>query len=296
MDFEQLKTELAEVIKGVSFEQLVNKLVDFATTSGFKLLAVIILVIVGLKAIKWLKKWIRTSPKLDKVDSSLRSFAVSFLSVVLYAILFVTVLMILGVPATSFVAVLTTCAAAIGLALQGSLSNFAGGIMILLFKPFKVGDYIEAAGESGVVSEISVVYTELLTLDNKRITIPNGTLTNSVIENYSSEELRRVDLNFSAAYNCDMKKVKEVIGSDRHYVLDNSKTGLFWIQGCSDGIGTESENTMAEYTSMFMNCKDLTSVSFSKISLTKLSKLTSVASSLIVLTSSFPTLFNSTLG
>lgn len=222
MDFEQLKTELAEMIKGVSFEQLVNKLVDFATTSGFKLLAVIILVIIGLKAIKWLKKWIRTSPKLDKIDSSLRSFAVSFVSVVLYALLFVTVLMILGVPATSFVAVLTTCAAAIGLALQGSLSNFAGGIMILLFKPFKVGDYIEAAGESGVVSEISVVYTELLTLDNKRITIPNGTLTNSVIENYSSEDLRRVDLTFNTSYDCDTETVKSVIRK----VIDSNPMAL----------------------------------------------------------------------
>jgi small conductance mechanosensitive channel len=180
------------------------------------------MVIVGLKVIKWLKKWIRTSPSLDKIDSSLRSFAVSFLSVVLYAILFVTSLMILGVPATSFIAVLTTCAAAIGLALQGSLSNFAGGIMILLFKPFKVGDYIEAAGESGTVSEISVVYTELLTLDNKRITIPNGTLTNSVIENYSSEDLRRVDLTFNTSYDCDMETVKSVINK----VIENNPKAL----------------------------------------------------------------------
>ncbi len=195
----------------MNFEGIINKIVEFATTMGFKIVAVIILVIVGLKAIKWLKKWIRTSEKLDKIDSSLRSFAVSFLSVVLYALLFITVLMILGVPATSFVAVLTTCAAAIGLALQGSLSNFAGGIMILLFQPFKVGDYIEVAGESGTVSEISVVYTEILTPDNKRITIPNGTLTNSVIENYSSEDLRRVDLTFNAAYGCDIEKVKSII-------------------------------------------------------------------------------------
>ncbi|MBQ8766253.1 MAG: mechanosensitive ion channel [Clostridia bacterium] len=222
MSFEQFKNELSEIFTEVSFEQLINKIVEFATTSGFKILAVIILVIVGLKAIKWLKKWIRTTEKLDKVDSSLRSFAVSFVSVVLYALLFVTVLMILGVPATSFVAVLTTCAAAIGLALQGSLSNFAGGIMILLFKPFKVGDYIEAAGESGVVSEISVVYTELLTVDNKRITIPNGTLTNSVIENYSSEELRRVDLTFRTSYDCDMGTVKNIIGK----VIDSNPMAL----------------------------------------------------------------------
>lgn len=195
----------------MNFDGIINKIVEFATTMGFKIITVIVLVIVGLKAIKWLKKWIRTSPKLDKIDSSLRSFAVSFISVVLYALLFVTILMILGVPATSFVAVLTTCAAAIGLALQGSLSNFAGGIMILLFKPFKVGDYIEVAGESGTVSEISVVYTEILTVDNKRITIPNGTLTNSVIENYSSEDLRRVDLTFNTAYGCDIEKVKSII-------------------------------------------------------------------------------------
>ena len=212
MDLEQIKNEVADMSVKTVADRLVDKLVEFATTTGFKLLAVILIVIIGMKAIKWMKKWIRTSPKLDKIDSSLRSFAVSFLSVVGYALLFVTALMILGVPATSFVAVLTTCAAAIGLALQGSLSNFAGGIMILLFKPFKVGDYIEAAGESGTVSEISVVYTELLTVDNKRITIPNGTLTNSVIENYSSEKLRRVDLTFNTAYDCDIEKVKEIIG------------------------------------------------------------------------------------
>lgn len=222
MGFEQLETEFAEIVKSIGVEQLVSKFIEFATTSGFKLVAVIVLVIVGLKGIKWLKKWIRTSPRLDKVDSSLRSFAVSFVSVLLYAILFVTVLMILGVPATSFVAVLTTCAAAIGLALQGSLSNFAGGIMILLFKPFKVGDYVEAAGESGTVSEISVVYTELLTYDNKRITIPNGTLTNSVIKNYTSEKLRRVDLTFDTSYKCDVETVKSVISK----VIENNPKAL----------------------------------------------------------------------
>lgn len=211
MDILQKETDIGTVLKDVGLEQLITKLVEFVTTSGFKLIAVIFLVILGLKGIKWLKKWIRTSHKLDKLDSSLRSFAVSFVSVVLYSLLFVTVLMILGVPATSFVAVLTTCAAAIGLALQGALSNFAGGIMILLFKPFKVGDYITATGESGTVTEISVVYTELLTFDNKRITIPNGTLTNSVIENYSSEKFRRVDFTFRTSLDADVENVKSII-------------------------------------------------------------------------------------
>jgi small conductance mechanosensitive channel len=195
----------------IDFDKIVNYLVELATTTGLKLLGAIVLVIVGMKGIKWLRKWIRTSEKLNKIDDSLRSFMISFSSVVLYIVLFITVAVILGIPTTSFITMLASCGVAIGLALQGSLSNFAGGIMILIFKPFKVGDYIEAAGESGTVTEISVVYTELLTVDNKKITIPNGTITNSVIENYSAEKIRRVDLTFNTAYDCDIEKVKKII-------------------------------------------------------------------------------------
>ena len=195
----------------INFEEIMNYLVELATSAGLKLLAAIVLVIVGLKGIKWLRKWIRTSEKLNKIDNSLRSFMISFSSVVLYIVLFITVAVILGIPTTSFITMLASCGVAIGLALQGSLSNFAGGIMILLFKPFKVGDYIDAAGESGTVTEISVVYTELLTVDNKRIIIPNGTITNSVIENYSAENIRRVDFTFNTAYDSDIDKVKRII-------------------------------------------------------------------------------------
>ncbi|MBQ8682954.1 MAG: mechanosensitive ion channel family protein [Clostridia bacterium] len=186
-------------------------LLNLATSLGLKLLEAIIILVVGLKLIGWLKKFLKNSPKLNKLDSGLRSFLVSFSSIVLYVLLIITIAMILGVPVTSFITILASCGVAVGLALQGSLSNFAGGIMILLFKPFKVGDFIEAAGETGTVTEITVVYTVLLTPDNKRITVPNGTLTNSVIENYSAEDLRRVDLTFTAAYDCDVEKVKAVI-------------------------------------------------------------------------------------
>ena len=125
--------------------------------------------------------------------------------------LVITIASILGIPATSFITILASCGVAVGLALQGTLSNFAGGLMLLLFKPFKVGDYVEVAGEAGTVAEISVVYTVILTVDNRRITIPNGSLTNSVIENYSAEEQRRVDLTFCTAYDCDIEKTKKVI-------------------------------------------------------------------------------------
>ncbi len=195
----------------MNFDKILDFLWSFATSWGIKLLGAIIILIVGLKLIGALAKWLKTSPKLDKIDGSLRSFLVSFSKIVLYVILVITIATTLGVPATSFITILASCGVAVGLALQGSLSNFAGGLMILFFKPFKVGDFIEASGKTGIVEEISVVYTVLLTPDNKRITLPNGAITNSVIENYSSEELRRVDIDFNAAYDCDVEKVKKVI-------------------------------------------------------------------------------------
>lgn len=195
----------------MNWENILGILINFATTFGIKLLGAIIFSVIGIKFTSWISKWIRTSQKFDKLDNSLRSFLSSFIKIVLYIIIIITVAMILGVPATSFITILASCGVAIGLALQGSLSNFAGGLMILFFKPFKVGDYIEASGESGTVAEISVVYTELLTPDNKRITVPNGTLTNSVIKNYSSESLRRVDLVFNVSYDSDDEKVKSII-------------------------------------------------------------------------------------
>ena len=211
MNFEQIKDELSGIATKTGLEQLTGKLVDFATTTGFKLVAVIALVIVSLKAIKWIKKWIKTSPKLNKIDTSLRSFAVSFISVLLYSILFVTVLMILGVPATSFVALLTTCAAAIGLALQGSLANFAGGVVILLMRPYKLGDYVQIGGEEGNVEKIELFYTYLSTSDNKVVVIPNANASNDTIVNYCKNNTRRVDIVFQIAYENDFEQAKQII-------------------------------------------------------------------------------------
>ena len=195
----------------MDWKKLLDIAIEFATSWGIKLLAAIIVFIIGLKIVKSVKKWIKRTPKLSKLDPSVRSFISSAANILLYFVLIITVASILGIPATSFITILASCGVAIGLALQGSLSNFAGGLMLLIFKPFKVGDFVEVSGESGTVEEVTVVYTVILTGDNKRITIPNGTLTNSVIKNYSAEELRRVDLTFNTAYNCDIEKVKTVI-------------------------------------------------------------------------------------
>ncbi len=195
----------------MDWQNIISQISAFVTSFGIKLLGAIIIFLIGIKLTSFVSKWMSKSTKLDKLDNSLRSFLSSFIKIVMYTVLIITIAMILGVPATSFITILASCGVAIGLALQGSLSNFAGGLMILFFKPFKIGDFIEAAGETGTVAEISVVYTELLTLDNKRVTVPNGTLTNSIIKNYSSEELRRVDLVFNVAYNSDDQKVKSII-------------------------------------------------------------------------------------
>ncbi len=195
----------------MTWENFLNFLFELVSTLGVKILGALITLVVGLKIIRWLKKWIINSPKLNKIDGSVRSFLSSFTGVALYIVLFVTIAMMLGIPTTSFVAALASCFAAIGLAMQGFLSNFAGGLMILLFKPFRVGDYISTPDTEGTVDEITVVYTVLHTVDNKVITIPNGTLTNSVIVNYSAVEKRRVDITFSTGYECDIEKVKAIL-------------------------------------------------------------------------------------
>ena len=147
----------------MNWNTLWNYLVELGTSLGLKLLAALLLLIIGLRLIKWVKKWLRTSRRLDKVDAGVRAFVVSFAGVGLYVLLFITFAMVLGIPTTSFITALASCGVAIGLALQGALSNFAGGLMILLFKPFKVGDYIETPDAAGTVSDITVVYTVLCT-------------------------------------------------------------------------------------------------------------------------------------
>jgi len=201
----------------LDFDKLLEFLIQLGISLGGKLLGALVILIVGLKLVKYVKKWIKTTEKLEKLDTGVRSFLSSFASISLYIVLFITVAMTLGIPTTSFITALASCGVAIGLALQGTLSNFAGGLMILLFKPFKVGDYIEASGESGTVDSITVVYTILRTPDNKMITIPNGTLTNSVIENYSAHDTRRVDMVFTASYDCDVDKVKEILMNAARY-------------------------------------------------------------------------------
>lgn len=210
----------------MSFESLVNTLLELLTTIGLRMVYAALVTFVGLKLIKWLKKKLPDLPFMERLDAGLRSFLSSTLAIMLYALLFISVAMIMGIPTTSFIAALASCMAAIGLAMQGSLSNFAGGLMLLIFKPFRTGDYISVPdlNVDGTVKAITVVYTVLRTFDNIEVTVPNGALANSVVKDLSVPETRRVDLTFRVALNTPLDKleavIREVLATDSRVLPD----------------------------------------------------------------------------
>ena len=172
---------------------------DLCTTVVGKALLALVVWIVGRYVIKKIMGLVEKIKALDKIEPNTRTFVVSAVRWLLYVILVVSIVAILGVPMASVITVLGTAGAAIALSLQGSLSNLAGGIMLVIFRPFKVGDYVEAAGVAGFVKEINLFYTVLNTVDNCRINVPNGSLMNTNVTDYSAEETRRVDLSFACA-------------------------------------------------------------------------------------------------
>ncbi|PIE90347.1 MAG: mechanosensitive ion channel protein MscS [Acidobacteria bacterium] len=176
-----------------------------------KVLLAVVTILVGLFIIKLISRFIGKAFERAKVEQSLGNFLRSGIEVLLKVLLLFSAASMVGIQTTSFVALLGALAFAVGMALQGSLSNFAGGVLILLFKPFKAGDLIEAQGFLGTVDSIVVFNTILKTVDNKRVIIPNGALSSGPITNYSSEKLRRVDMVFGIGYDDDIKKAKQVL-------------------------------------------------------------------------------------
>lgn len=178
---------------------------------GPNVLKAIAVLIIGLMIIKLLSKGIRKALDSRDMDESLKSFISSLLSTVLKVLLWISVLGMLGVEMTSFIAILGAAGLAVGMALSGTLQNFAGGVMLLLFKPFKVGDLITAQDHTGVVKDIQIFVTILLAPDNKTIILPNGVLSNGDITNFTTEGKIRVDLAFGIGYGDDIKKAKDVL-------------------------------------------------------------------------------------
>ena len=192
-------------------QEFLNTLLAWAPDLGKRLLIAMVVLIVGKILIKWIIKVVTKGKFAQKNDKTVVTVLSHFLSAALYIVLAVIIIGILGIPTASVITVIASAGVAIGLALQGALSNIAGGIMILILRPFRVGDFVEVAGHSGSVTDIGIFYTVLTTGDNKVVTIPNGTVMGDNIVNYSVKDTRRVDFTFCVAYGTDVEKVKTLL-------------------------------------------------------------------------------------
>ncbi len=195
----------------MNLESLKNEITNIALDYGPKVIGAIVVWIIGSIIVKSLANLVGKLMDKRNMDESLKPFLKSLISALLKTMLVITVLGMLGIEMTSFIAILGAAGLAVGMALSGTLQNFAGGVMILIFKPFKVGDFIEAQGYAGVVKEIQIFNTIITTGDNKVIIIPNGGLSTSSLTNYSTMPTRRVDWTFGIGYGDDVDKAKEVL-------------------------------------------------------------------------------------
>ena len=215
------------MIKAVSageIDLLLKQLVSMCVEVGKSILLAIVIYIAGKFVIKLINKLIRRTLEHKNVDYTIQSFLKSFVSILLNVLLIITVISALGVNTTSFAALLASFGVAAGMALSGNLQNLAGGLIILLFKPFKVGDFVEAQGSMGTVKEIQIIHTILQTVDNKEIYLPNGSLSSGSITNYSKMGTRRVDFTVNVEYGTDVEKVmnalKAIAESDERILKD----------------------------------------------------------------------------
>ena len=197
----------------VNFSDLSSQITELVYTYAPKLLGAIVVYIIGNMVIKWMVKSFDKVLTKRETDESLKPFLRSLFGALLKTLLIISVLGMLGVQMTSFIAVLGAAGLAVGMALSGTLQNFAGGVIILLFKPYRVNDFIEAQGYTGIVKEIQIFTTILLTTDNKTVYIPNGPLATGSLINYSAEPIRRVDLSYGIAYGDSVQKAREIITS-----------------------------------------------------------------------------------
>lgn len=234
----------------MTFEELWNKFVAFIIRRDVIIfIAVLILGFIAIKIITALvRKMLNKSPKVSHVASGFLSMVVK---VLLYLIYLIALLTLLGVPTTSLIAVLSAFSLALSLALQNTMSNFAGGLVIVATKPFEEGDFVDIGGTTGVVKDITIANTHLTTPDNKVVIIPNGTVSSANITNYSTNPTRRVDLVFSVAYGSSVQKVKDVIQS----VVD-SQPGVLLDQGVTIRLAEHGASSLNFNTRVWVNQAD----------------------------------------
>ena len=222
-------TEAVKALEKGELSQVLQQVTTLCIEAGKSILLAILIFVVGRYLIKFINKMIGRMMERKKVEPTIQSFLKSFINVLLTILLIITTVSALGVNTTSFAALLASAGVAVGMALSGNLQNLAGGIILLLFKPYKVGDYIEAQGVSGTVKEIQIFHTIILTVDNKQVYVPNGALSSGSVINYSSEPLRRVDLTVSVEYGTQVDTVKQaledIIKADGRILTDPEPIG-----------------------------------------------------------------------
>lgn len=215
---------MIEAVSDGKIDTLLKQLISMGVELGKSILLAIAIYIAGKFIIRLINKVVRQMLERRGVDATIQSFLKSFVSILLNILLIITVISALGVNTTSFAALLASVGVAAGMALSGNLQNLAGGLIILLFKPFKVGDFIEAQGIMGTVKEIQIIHTILLTVDNKEIYQPNGSLSSGSITNYNKMGTRRVEFTVSVEYGTDVEKVlnalKSIADSDERILKD----------------------------------------------------------------------------
>ena len=195
----------------LDFSAILPKIYELLTVYGIRVIAALAIFVIGRWVAKGLRRFVRKMMTRSKVDPTLISFVVNLAYVAMLAFVIIAALNQLGIQTASFIAILGAAGLAIGLALQGSLSNFAAGVLMIIFRPFKVGDFIEGAGVAGTVEEIQIFTTQLKTPDNKTIIIPNSNITGDNIINYSAKGTRRVDMVFGIGYEDDIDKARQII-------------------------------------------------------------------------------------
>lgn len=210
-DIEKALISSINTVSDTPADKLVSTLGEKALVFGLKLLAALAIYFIGAWLIKIVKRALSRFFSRKKAEPAIETFVMSLVTAVLWVLLIIIAVGALGVETTSLAALLAAGGVAIGMALSGTVQNFAGGVMILVFKPFKVGDYIEAQGFAGTVSEVNITSTKLVTIDNRVIILPNGPLHSGTVNNYSQLAFRRVDLTVGVEYGTDADKVKEVI-------------------------------------------------------------------------------------
>ena len=230
--------EQLQILKSLPFDEFMDTAVRGLIRFSINLAIALFVFYLGKLAIKWLYKVVRRILDKRDADLSLSTFVLSLVKIVLYFILIVIVIGIMGIETSSFIALFGAAGVAIGMALSGTLQNFAGGVLILMLKPYRVGDYIETQGYAGFVKEIQIFHTIITTYDNKSIILPNGGLSTGSINNWSREEYRRVDWPVGISYGDDIEKAREtimrILTEDERIINEEGKTPTVLLNGLGD--------------------------------------------------------------